>query len=340
LRFWVRGGENVKVAITGGAGYVGSALVPALVKRGYEVTVLDTCWFNEKPFLSIIDNSNLKILRGDIRNKDDCFSAFKDQDAVIHLACISNDPSFELDPTLGKAINYDAFDNVLEMVRECNVRRFIYASSSSVYGVKKEAKVTEDMSCEPLTDYSKFKLMCEEKLKNTDTKEMVWTIVRPATICGYAPRLRLDLSVNILTIQALVRNQITVFGGKQLRPNLNIQDMVRAYVHLLCARSTDIHKETFNIGFQNRSIMHLALLVKDHVPSAAIEVEESNDLRSYKVNSDKITKYIGFVPAYSIDEAIKSIIDRYTKGFIMNPFEDSRYYNLKKLKEILSEGPL
>jgi nucleoside-diphosphate-sugar epimerase len=323
-----------RIAITGGAGYVGSALVPALLEAGYAVTVIDLFLFGEDVFGAAAANPNLRLVRADIRDEAALTDAVAGHDAVIHLACISNDPSFELDPRLGKSINYDAFGGLLRAVRRQGVRRFIYASSSSVYGVKEQPDVREDDACDPLTDYSKFKLLCEEDLKARGAGDAEWTIVRPATVCGYAPRLRLDLTVNILTIHALVNRRITVFGGSQLRPNLHIRDMVAAYLRLLEAPRELAHGCTFNVGFQNRSVMEIAELVRRQVGDAsiAIDVKPTNDLRSYHVNADRIREVLGFTPRFTIDNAVQSLIDAYRAGRIPDAMSDPRYVNIKTMQ--------
>lgn len=331
-----------KVAITGGGGYVGSALVPHLLGLGYEVTVLDLFWYGDDiyPSLSSEQRSKLHLVKGDIRKKADLAKAFADQDAVLHLACISNDPSFEMQPNLGKSINYDCFADIINTVKECNVKRFIYASSSSVYGVKDTPNVTEETSCEPLTDYSKFKLMCEEDLANADMGTTEWAVIRPATVCGYAPRLRLDLTVNILTISALAKKRITVHGGGQLRPNLNIQDMIRAYSTFLQAPKEKIHRKIFNVGFENKSVGDIAKMAHDVVadPSVDVVVEPTVDNRSYHVNSDKVAREIGFTPKYTIQDAIGSLVVAFKEGQMKEPLTNSLYYNIRRMKELNLEN--
>ncbi|MGE4132092.1 MAG: NAD-dependent epimerase/dehydratase family protein [Bdellovibrionales bacterium] len=329
-----------KVAITGGGGYVGSALVPFLVDKGYEVTVLDTFWYGDDIYPDLKDKSKVKKVKGDIRNPADLKKAFEGQDAVLHLACISNDPSFEMQPNLGKSINYDCFADIMKTVKSCGVKRFIYASSSSVYGVKDTPDVTEDAKCEPLTDYSKFKWMCEEDLKKEDMGNVEWSVIRPATVCGYAPRLRLDLTVNILTISALAKKKITVHGGGQLRPNLNVRDMIRAYAHFLMAPKEQIHRKIFNVGFENRSVGDIAEMAKRVVNDPAVElvIEPTHDHRSYHVNSDKVAREVGFKPEYTIEDAIRSLVDAYKAGKMKDPVNNPMYYNIKRMKELNLEN--
>lgn len=329
--------EIKNIAITGGGGYVGSELVPVLIKQGKEVTVLDLFIYGEDVFGEYNGNENLRCIKGDIRNKDDLLEAFSESDAVIHLACISNDPSFDLDPELGKSINLDSFDGILSALEESDVQRFIYASSSSVYGVREEADVHEDTPKNPLTDYSRFKLMCEEKLSEwSNPNKSDWTIIRPATVCGYGKRLRLDLTVNLLTIHALINNTIKVFGGKQLRPNIHINDMVRVYTMVLEADSAMINGKVFNAGYQNRSVEDIALMVAKEVGKESIEIEyvPTDDIRSYHVNSDKIGRELGFETKHTIEDAITGIIAAYNNGAVKDGMNNPLYYNIKRMQEL------
>lgn len=329
-----------KVAITGGGGYVGSQLVPYLIDHGYEVTVLDLFWYGDDVYPDVKDKSKLHKVKGDIRNPADLKKAFTGQDAVLHLACISNDPSFELQPNLGKTINYDCFGDIMKTVKDCGVKRFIYASSSSVYGVKDTPNVTEEATCEPLTDYSKFKLMCEHDLQEADMGNVEWSIIRPATVCGYGARLRLDLTVNILTISALAKKKITVHGGDQLRPNLNIKDMVRAYATFLAAPKEKIHRKVFNVGFENRSVGDIAKMAFKVVNDKSVEVvvEPTKDHRSYHVNSDKVARELGFKPEYTIEDAIESLVEAYKAGKMKDPVNNPMYYNIKRMKDLNLEN--
>ena len=320
-----------RVAVTGGAGYVGSALVPVLLRAGYDVTVLDLFLYGDRDhvFADLKDQRALRLLKLDIRHEQALTEALRGIDAVIHLACVSNDPSFDLDPKLGKSINYDAFAGLLRAVRANRVKRFIYASSSSVYGVQDQPDVQEDALCKPLTDYSRYKLLCEEMLRQEGLGSCEWVIVRPATVCGYAPRLRLDLTVNILTMHALVKKLITVFGGSQLRPNIHIHDMAAAYQLLLEVPTEQMHGQTFNVGYQNRTVAELAELVRRQVgdPSVNTVVEPTDDLRSYHVNADRIRERLGFTPRWTIEDAVEGLCERYRAGDIPEPLSDIRYYN-------------
>ena len=245
-----------RVFVTGGAGYCGSRLVPQLLRSGYKVTVYDIMFFGHD-FLPK-DNPNLTIVAGDIRDTRKLASAMAGHDAVVSLACISNDASFELDEKISTSVNLDAFEPMVIAAKAAGARRFLYASSSSVYGVSDEPDVTEDHPLVPLTLYNKFKGMCEPELFAQMSDDFTCVVIRPATICGYSPRTRLDLSVNILTNHAVNKGKITVFGGAQMRPNLHVEDMVDAYVLMLQAPHEKIHGEIFNIGFQNHSISAIA----------------------------------------------------------------------------------
>ena len=240
-----------KIIVTGGAGYVGAVLVPKLLAAGHQVKVIDLYIYGADVLKSVEDNPRLTQVKGDIRDRDLLAQEIKGYDTVIHLACISNDPSYELNPALSKSINYDAFVDLVEISKQAGVGRFIYASSSSVYGIKDEPEVTEDLPLTPLTDYSKFKAKCEEYLDGAATDDFVVTTIRPATVCGYSPRQRLDLTVNILTNHAVSRGKITVFGGEQKRPNLHIQDMTDLYLFLLDQPPEKIHRKIYNAGYQN-----------------------------------------------------------------------------------------
>ena len=325
------------ILVTGGGGYVGSALVPDLLKHGYHVKVVDVFWYGRDVFDDCNNHPQLERIELDIRDSAKLKQALKGVDAVIHLACISNDPSFELDPTLGKSINYDAFAGLLQGSIDQGVKRFIYASSSSIYGVKETPDVREDAEPQPLTDYSRFKLDCErDLLAHPKVNGMERVIVRPSTVCGYAPRLRLDLTVNILTIHALVNHKIKIFGGKQLRPNLHIKDMVRAYHVFLEAPGMKIDGEPFNVGFQNRSVEDIAMLVCDTLGDKTIELEytPSNDNRSYHVNAEKVKRVLGFETRYTIEDAIRDIADAYRRGLIKDPFTNPVYSNIKLMQQL------
>lgn len=325
------------VLVTGGAGYVGHVLTPRLLSEGYNVTVYDKLFFGAR----FPNDPKLRVIEGDIRDTAKLAEAFKGQDAILHLACISNDASFELDEGLSKTINYDCFAPMVKAAKEAGVRRFVYASSSSVYGVSDSPNVTEDHPLIPLTLYNKFKGMCEPELLAQKSDDFTVVVIRPATICGYSPRTRMDLSVNILTNHAINKNKITVFGGNQMRPNLHIDDMVDAYLLMLEAPHEKIHGETFNIGFENHSIADIAKMVKKVVEEVfpekgniEIVTTPSNDNRSYHVNSDKVRRVLGFTPKRNIEDAVRDLARAFGNHLLPRSFDDDWYYNVRTMKKI------
>lgn len=325
------------VMIPGGGGYVGSALVPALLEAGHMVSVLDLFMYGapEDVFGSWSQHPNLKIYRGDVRDITLVKKAMSGCNKVIHLACISNDPSFELDPALGKSINFDCFQPLVAQAAMQGIERFIYASSSSVYGIKSEEEVTEDLQLEPLTDYSKFKAMCEEVLLAHQDSSMVKVIIRPATVCGFAPRQRLDVIVNILTNHAVNKRAIRIFGGSQKRPNIHIKDMVRAYLAVLEADANIVDGKVYNVGYENHTLDQLGSIVKKVVgEDIAVEHVSTDDLRSYHVSSDKIANEIGFVPEFTIEDAVRDLASAIVKGQLPDSLSASRYFNIKRMQEL------
>ncbi len=330
--------SKTHILVTGGAGYIGSQMCPALLGDGYKVTAFDTCYFGSD-FLPH-DHPDFRLIEGDIRDSDAVRAACEGVDIVVNLACISNDASFELDENLSTSINMDAFEPMVIAAKDAGVQRFIYASSSSVYGVSDEPDVTEDHPLVPLTLYNKYKGMCEPLLKKHTDEKFVGIIFRPATVCGYAPRLRLDLSVNILTNHAVTNNKITVFGGSQLRPNLHIDDYIDAVRVFLTAPADKVADETFNVGFQNMSIMDIAQMAKKVVEEefpekAPIEIvtTPSDDLRSYHINSDKVTRILGITPKRTIADAMRDLCTAFKAGKIPNSMADDGYYNVRTLKK-------
>ena len=320
-----------KIFITGGAGYVGSVLTPYLISKGHTITVFDLMLYGD----TLKKGKNLNIIKGDIRNTELLKEAIKGNEIVIHLACISNDPSFELNPTLGKEINLDAFTPLVEISKNLGVKKFIYASSSSVYGVKIEKNVNENMSLEPLTDYSKFKVDCEKILFKYKSKDFVTVTLRPATVCGYSPRQRLDLVVNILTNLAYHNREITIFGGDQLRPNIHIQDMVRAYELFINMENEKINGKIFNIGFENLTVNQLASEVQKVIGSdVKIKKLPTNDNRSYHISSKKIQDELGFVTNFSILNAVEDLKHAFEKKLLSDCLINENYFNIKKMQSI------
>jgi len=321
------------VLVTGGAGYVGAVLVPKLLAHGYRVTVVDLYIFGEAALASVSGHPELRQVKGDIRDRALLERELTGVDAVIHLACISNDPSFELNPALGKSINYDAFLPLVDISKDRGVRRFIYASSSSVYGIKEEEDVTEDLPLTPLTDYSKYKALCEEVLLRAQAPGFTTLILRPATVCGDSPRLRLDLTVNILTNLAVNRGRITVFGGAQKRPNIHIEDVTDLYVQALEWDDARIAGETFNAGYENHTVAALAEMVREVVGREQVRIETTptNDHRSYHISSEKIKRALGFDPRHTVEDAVRDLTQAFRAGRIPDSMDDPRYYNIKTM---------
>jgi len=304
----------MKVLVTGGCGYKGSVLVPKLIARGHEVVAFDIQWFGN--FLP--EHPALTVIRGDVRNIDEI--DLTGIDAIIHLSSVANDPCGDLDPKLTWEISCLATMQLADRARRRGITRFIYASSGSVYGINDEPQVTEDLELFPLSEYNKTK-MCGERIVLSYADDMVVQIVRPATVCGFSPRMRLDVSVNMLTMQALANGRITVFGGEQTRPNIHIQDITDLYIFLL---DHPEHTGVYNAGFENLSIRQIAAMVAEHV-NAEILVTPSNDPRSYRINSDKLLA-TGFRPKYTVEDAIKELVGMYRQGALKN---EDHYYNLK-----------
>lgn len=324
-----------QVLVTGGAGYVGSALVPKLLARGYRVKVLDLYLYGDHVFRSVTEHPNLEQIRGDIRDRMLLEQVIPGCDAIIHLACISNDPSFELDPVLGKSINYDAFFCLVDVARDSGVRRFIYASSSSVYGIKDEEHVTEDLPLEPLTEYSKYKALCEEILLNKRVPGFTTLILRPATVCGYSPRLRLDLTVNILTNYAVTNRLIKVFGGQQKRPNIHIEDMTDLYVQSLQWADAQIDGKVYNAGYQNHRVIEIAEIVRNVVgQDVRIVTVPTDDHRSYHISSEKLRRELGFEARHTVEDAVRDLVDSYRTGKVPDSMTDARYYNIKMMQQL------
>ena len=324
--------EKHSVFITGGAGYVGAMLVPRLLQEGHRVTVLDLMIYGEDV---LPKNPALTVIKGDIRNQELMKPAIQGHDVVIHLACISNDPSFELNPELGRSINLDPFRPMVEISKNAGVKRFFYASSSSVYGIKEEPNVHEEMSLEPLTDYSIFKMNCEKILSEYQSDDFTTTTIRPATVCGYSPRQRLDVVVNILTNLAYHKREISVFGGAQLRPNIHIADMVEIYVVLLNSPKEKIAGEIFNGGYENHSVLQLAETVRDVIgEDVVLKTTTTDDNRSYHVSSKKIAERLDFTASHSIKDAVSDIKNAFEKGLLPNSLEDEMYFNIKRMQSI------
>lgn len=324
------------ILVTGGAGYVGAVLVPKLLEAGYHVKVIDLYLYGENVLEAVKDHPRLKQIKGDIRDRQLLKQEIPGTDAMIHLACISNDPSYELNPAVGRSINYEAFLPLVDLAKQHQVERFIFASSSSVYGVKKEPEVTEDLSLEPLTDYSKYKALCEEYLLKQQSGDFTVLILRPATVCGYSPRLRLDLTVNILTNHAINKGKITVFGGEQNRPNIHIEDITDLYEKALEYPQEKIAGQIFNAGYQNYKLKEIACMVQRVLQKKdlTVEVMASDDKRSYCISSEKLKRELGFVARHTVEEAIEDLRQAFRDGLVPDPLEGIRYYNIKTMQAV------
>ena len=309
----------MNILLTGGCGYVGTLLTEALLKDGHKVRVIDVQWFGN--FLS--PHPQLEIIKDDICNIDKYWLA--DIEVVLHLANIANDPSVELDPALSWEVNVLAAQQLVDFAARAEVKKFIYASSGSVYGVKEEEKVTEDLGLVPISIYNKTKMVAERVLLSYCDNMDIYC-VRPATVCGMSPRMRLDLSVNLLTMQALTKERMTVFGGDQTRPNIYVRDLVDVYRHFLLK---DLPLGCYNAGFENLSILEIAKQINQVIP-AEIKVTESNDPRSYRLDSTKLLDS-GFSPQWKVQNAIEEIADAYRSGALR---DEDRWYNVKWMKLI------
>jgi nucleoside-diphosphate-sugar epimerase len=308
----------MKILVTGGCGYKGHVLIPKLLARGYEVISFDLQWFGN----FLVPHPKLTIIKGDVRDIDSI--PLDKVDCIIHLSSIANDPCGDLDPKLTWEVSALATMRLADKARRLGIKRFIYASSGSVYGVKDEPQVTEDLELKPISEYNKTKMVAERVLLSY-SNDMVVQIIRPATVCGYSPRMRLDVSVNMLTMQALAKGRITVFGGTQVRPNIHIDDITDVYLHLID------HPEVtgiYNAGFENISILDIANRVAKHLP-VEIVVTPSNDPRSYRVNSDKLLA-TGFKPKKTVEDAVSEIIEKYRSGELKDL---DHFYNLKWMQQ-------
>ena len=310
----------MNILITGGCGYVGTVLTETLLNDGHKITVIDTEWFGNH----LREHPNLINIKGDIRNIESI--NLEKIDTILHLANIANDPAVELNPTLSWEVNVLAAQQLADKAIRNGVKHFVYASSGSVYGVKDEPQVTEELSLVPISVYNKTKMVAERVLLSYKDKMQVHCI-RPATVCGMSPRMRLDVSVNMLTFQALKNKKITVFGGDQTRPNIHMKDMVRVYQHFV--NNSDIKSGCYNAGFENISILQIAEMVKNKL-GAEIIVSESNDPRSYRQNSDKLLN-TGFKQEYGVDYAINEIIDAYNDKKLV---ESDSCYTVKWMKNL------
>jgi nucleoside-diphosphate-sugar epimerase len=308
----------MRILVTGACGYKGTVLVPKLLAAGHEVVALDIMWFGN--FLPT--HPQLTVIEGDVRDIDAI--DLTGIDSIVHLSSVANDPCGDLDPKLTWEISALATMQLADKAARKGVRQFVYASSGSVYGVKDEDQVTEDLELKPISEYNKTKMVGERVLLSY-ANDMVVQIIRPATVCGYSPRMRLDVSVNMLTMQALTRRKITVFGGAQTRPNIHIDDITDVYLFML---DHPEHTGVYNAGFENMSILDIAERVTHHA-EAEVVVTESNDPRSYRVNSDKLLA-TGFRPKKTVEDAIREVAEKYRSGVLK---DDDHFHNLKWMQQ-------
>jgi len=323
------------ILVTGGAGYVGSVLVPQLLKSGYNVKVLDLILYDDHSLDGVSNLPNFELIKGDIRNKNHVSKALLNTDCVIHLASISNDPTAELDEQITKSVNYDAVGQLVKLSKDSGVNRFINASSSSMYGIQSDIPATEETPTKPLSLYAKYKLKSEKFVNGASNSDFTTVNIRPATICGYSPRQRFDLAVNALTYHAYLNNKIIVHGGEQRRPNITIKDISRIYEQLITEDSSKINGQTYNAGFENLKIIEMAkriqTLFKNMDKDIEIEIQDAHDPRDFLLNSDKIKKELNFEPKYKIEDAVIDIVKAFDQKKIKNPHDD-KYFNIKKMK--------
>ncbi|OGX11854.1 MAG: UDP-glucose 4-epimerase [Omnitrophica bacterium RIFOXYB12_FULL_50_7] len=323
-----------KVLVTGGAGYVGCVLSAMLVERGHEITVVDTMYFGDAGLDSI--RKDARIVRGDIR--DDMTPLLRGQEAVLHLAAISNDPSSDLAPELTQQTNYDAVVRLVKTAKKEGVSRFVNVSTSSVYGVKETPNVTEDLPLDPLTIYSRTKAEAEKAVHAENSPDFCAFSLRPATVCGWSPRMRLDLTVNILTMHAVLNKRIRVFGGAQKRPNIHIWDICDYYEKILKAPAEKLGGQAFNAGYENHTVMEIAQMVKQEVgDDVSIATEPTDDPRSYHISSEKIKRVLGYEPRRTLRDAIRDVAAAFRDGRIKDS-SDVNYYNVKKMKLLAEKG--
>ena len=308
----------MRLLVTGACGYKGTVLVPKLLAAGHDVMALDIMWFGN--FLQ--PHPRLVVIEGDVRDIDAI--DLSGIDGIVHLSSVANDPCGDLDPKLTWEISALATMQLADKAKRKGVRHFVYASSGSVYGVKDEDQITEDLELKPISEYNKTKMVSERVLLSY-ADDMVVQIIRPATVCGYSPRMRLDVSVNMLTMQALTKRKITVFGGQQTRPNIHIDDITDVYMFML---DHPEHTGVYNAGFENMSILDIAERVTHHA-EAEVVVSESNDPRSYRVNSDKLLA-TGFRPKKTVEDAIREVAEKYRSGVLE---DDDQFHNLKWMQK-------
>jgi nucleoside-diphosphate-sugar epimerase len=330
----MKGAPKLRILTTGGAGYIGAVLTPKLLAAGHRVTVLDALVFGDAPLASVKGKDDFRLVCGDLRDRELVSRVLQEGrfDAVIHLAAISNDPSSELDPELTREVNLDAVEFLMREAKRSGVSRLLYASSASVYGIKEEEEVTEDLDLEPITIYARYKAEGEKILNGLVDEEFSGVSVRAATVCGYSPRMRFDLTINILTEHAVTKGRIRVFGGRQQRPNIHIRDLTDFYQRLLDAPADLIRGEAFNVSYSNASVGELAEMIRSEVdPELPIEVVPTDDQRSYRLSTGKLRGVLGFVPPTSLKDAVGEVAAALRDGRIAEP-DAPLYRNVEWLK--------
>ena len=329
----------MKILITGGSGYVGTRLINNILSKKPNIKIFnyDISLFGDQ---HLPKNKNFTYIKKDIRDKESFEKAIRENkiNLVLHLACISNDPTFALKGEISKKINFDCFEDLVSISKKNGVQKFIYASTCSVYGVSETPNVTESSKLVPITDYNKYKALCEPILKKYLDKNFTGLIIRPATVCGYSEKMRFDLTVNILTNYAYHKNFINIFGGEQFRPNIHIDDMCRLYEQLIEMDFAHFNGEIYNAGHQNLKIIEIAKLVKNYIDdkygrNIDLKITKSDDIRSYQINSDKIKKDLKFEFKKDVKNAISDLCNAFDNKKIIDSLDD-KWINLKVLERI------
>jgi nucleoside-diphosphate-sugar epimerase len=332
---------NKVVLVTGGLGYVGSRLTPHLLSRGYTVRVLDLALYGDQGLEALHASPDwpswsprFQLIRGDIRQPEVAAAAVREVDAIVHLAAVSNDPTGEIDETLTRQVNFDAVGLLVSTARRAGVRRFINASSSSVFGKRDDHDITEVLEPQPITHYSRYKMLAEWIVRGAAAPDFCTVNVRPATICGYSPRQRFDLTVNKLTADAVRKGLITVHGGEQRRPNLGMTDMIGLYAHLLEVEAERINGQTFNFGFENLKVIDIARLIRAELSDLAVEIQvtETRDLRDYHISAEKIGRMLDFRQTSSIAAEVRGLRVQLETNAAFRDVDEARFYNMKTMK--------
>lgn len=327
------------ILVTGGAGYIGSVLVPKLLDRDYRVRVVDLFLFGDHSLPA--DHPNLECVHGDIRDIESLDEVLRGTDAVVHLAGISNDPGFELNPRLVKSVNLDCFEPLVTLAKSLGVTRFIFASSASVYGGKEHRQANEDDPLDPITDYDRYKALCEEVLQEHQSPDFATVSVRAATACGWSPRQRLDLVVNILTNLAVHRRKLTLLGAGQQRPSLHVDDLAELYTELLEAPAEALSGQVYNAARENLTVSELAEIVCDVVqqelPAVGrieLEIAPAERSLSYNVSTDRLRSALGWSPSRPVESAVVALCRAFRDGKLPDPLDDPRYYNVRMIQSV------